>query len=301
MAGRKGKRDAREAGGRPDPRTARHAGRGRDDAPAADKARADRTGTAKGATERTGQASGHLLYGLHAVGAALANPARTIHDVWVTPGADKRLDWPSTRSGRPRSTSPAEIDAMLPDAVHQGVAARVEPLPMLGIEDTERMTRVVVLDQITDPHNLGAILRSAAAFGIEALVTTERHAPAATGLVAKTASGALERVPLVRVTNLARALDALKDTGFFCVGLAGEASADLEDAVAGATKLALVMGAEGPGLRRLTRERCDVLARIPMTHAIESLNVSNAAAIAFYAAARAASAPDTVAPRPERD
>ena len=228
---------------------------------------------------------------MHAGEAALANPARTIRAVWTLPDVARRLaDRQALTPPRASLLEIADADALaarLPaGAVHQGLVVLAEPLPEPDISDAAAMACVAVLDQVTDPHNLGAILRSAAAFGIEAVVTTERHAPAVTGLVAKTASGALERVPLVRVTNLARAIETLQGHGFFCVGLAGETETDLGDAIADTPRLALVLGAEGPGLRRLTRERCDTLARIPIPGGMESLNVSNAAAIAFYLASR---------------
>ena len=226
-----------------------------------------------------------LVYGLHAGEAALANPARTIRAVWASRDIAQRL-----ADRQPRAIEIADADALAarvpPGAVHQGLVVLAEPLAEPDISDVAAMTRVAVLDQVTDPHNLGAILRSAAAFGIEAVVTTERHAPTVTGLVAKTASGALERVPLIRATNLARAIETLRGHGFFCVGLAGESEVELADAIADAPRLALVLGAEGPGLRRLTRERCDMLARIAMPGGMASLNVSNAAAIAFYLVSR---------------
>ena len=228
-----------------------------------------------------------LLYGVHAATAALGNKARRIRHIWASPNAAKRLDLPASLRPLVEIVPPGELDARVPDgAVHQGLVVLSEPLAEPDIADVAAMTRVAVLDQITDPHNVGAILRSAAAFGVEAIIVTERHAPTMTGLIAKIASGGLERVPLIRATNLARALQTIQGQGFFCVGLAGETTTDLADAMDGTQRLALVLGGEGPGLRRLTRERCDVLARIPMPGAMESLNVSNAAAIAFYLASR---------------
>jgi 23S rRNA (guanosine2251-2'-O)-methyltransferase len=181
----------------------------------------------------------------------------------------------------------ALLDSLLPGTVHQGIALDAAPLPETHLNDllAKQPRLLVVLDQVTDPHNVGAILRSAAAFGAEGVILTERHAPGMTGTLAKTASGALEHVPLVPVVNLARALEQLREAGFWCIGLAeeGEKSLGAHD-LSGAT--ALVLGAEGDGLRRLTRERCDALAKLPTQGAIGSLNVSNAAAIALYEAKR---------------
>lgn len=237
------------------------------------------------------------LYGVHAATAAIDNPGRTIRHIWATPNAAKRLTLPPALNDLLDIVAASELDARVPaGAVHQGLVVLAEPLPEPDVSDVAALHRVAVLDQITDPHNLGAILRSAAAFGIEAVIVTERHTPAVTGLIAKIASGGLERVPLIRATNLARAIETIQGYGFFCVGLAGETDTDVADAIKDARRLALVLGAEGQGLRRLTRERCDTLARIPMVGAntddqdgaIDSINVSNAAAIAFYLASRTA-------------
>ncbi|CAA7627446.1 23S rRNA (guanosine(2251)-2'-O)-methyltransferase RlmB [Magnetospirillum sp. SS-4] len=231
------------------------------------------------------------LYGSHAVGAALINPERKIRRLLATAEAAKGLA--GNRPGIPvEPAERAEIDRLLPmGAVHQGVAALVEPLPAQGIEDVCRAASlgetgvVVVLDQVTDPHNVGAILRSAAAFGALAVVVPDRHAPEETGALAKAASGALERMPLVRVTNVVRALDTLKESGFWVAGLAADAPKTLAGAALSG-RVALVLGAEGEGLRRLTREHCDHLVRLPMKGDMESLNVSNAAAVALYELAR---------------
>jgi 23S rRNA (guanosine2251-2'-O)-methyltransferase len=175
---------------------------------------------------------------------------------------------------------------LTPDAVHQGLIAEADPLPSPDIEDLDTSCIVLVLDQITDPHNVGAILRSAAAFGATAVVTTARHSPEATGVLAKSASGALEFVPIAIVQNLARGLAALKDRGFLVIGLDGSAPDDLA-AMTLRAPLALVLGAEGRGLRQLTGATCDRLARLDLPGAIKSLNVSNAAALALYIASRA--------------
>ena len=175
---------------------------------------------------------------------------------------------------------------LTPDAVHQGLLAEADPLPSPDIEDLPATGIVLVLDQITDPHNVGAILRTAAAFAVAAVVTTARHSPEATGVLAKSASGALELVPIVIVQNLSRALAALKERDFLVVGLDGSAPDDLA-AIELRAPLALVLGAEGKGMRQLTGATCDRLARLDLPGAIKSLNVSNAAALALYIAARA--------------
>ena len=170
---------------------------------------------------------------------------------------------------------------MTPDAVHQGLYAEADPLPSPDIKTLTQHGMVLVLDQITDPHNVGAIVRSAAAFAVKAIVTTARHSPDATGVLAKAASGALELVPLVTVQNLARALTGLNERGFMTVGLDSEASENLS-AIALRPPLALVLGAEGRGLRQLTRETCNAVARLDMPGKIKNLNVSNAAVLALY-------------------
>ena len=225
-----------------------------------------------------------VLYGWHTVAAALANPRRTIRKIIATENAARRL----TESGitlpvTPEIVRPEAIDARLtPDAVHNGLLVEADTLPALGIGDVEAQGIVLVLDQLTDPHNIGAILRSAAAFGVGAVVTTARHSPEATGVLAKSASGALDIIPMVTVPNLARAIDALKERGFLAVGLDSEGETELGAATLRAP-LALVLGAEGRGMRQLTRESCDIRARLDMPGEIKSLNVSNAAAVALYA------------------
>ncbi len=228
-----------------------------------------------------------ILYGWHTVTAALANPARRIRKVMATENAVRRL----AEAGialrvAPELVRPDALAARLtPDAVHQGLIAEADPLPSPAIEDVAGSGIVLVLDQITDPHNVGAILRTAAAFAVTAIVTTARHSPEATGVLAKSASGALELVPIVLVQNLARALAALRERGFYLVGLDSDATDDLAASELH-TPLALVLGAEGKGLRQLTGATCDRLARLDLPGAIKSLNVSNAAALALYIASR---------------
>ena len=226
-----------------------------------------------------------LLYGWHSVKAALENPNRRIRRIVVTENALRRL----RESGadlpvEPQVVRPEGFLAYVPaDAVHQGVLAEADPLPAPSIEDLSPEGIVLVLDRITDPHNVGAILRSAAAFAVTALVTTSRHSPEATGVLAKSASGALEYVPIAAIPNLARGLEALKARGFLIVGLDIDADLDLS-ATPLRLPLALVLGAEGRGLRQLTRTTCDALAKLTLPGRIKSLNVSNAAALALHIA-----------------
>lgn len=246
------------------------------------------------------------IYGVHAAMAALANPRRTI--LRIVTSAQSGLDADAAAAaetaeaaGAPPRPKPEirdrrEIDALLPPhAVHQGIAVHVERLAAENIEtlcpapddDASRPRRlIVVLDQATDPQNIGAVIRSAAAFGALGVVVHDRHTPDITGAMAKAASGGVEQVPLVRVTNLARTLAYLKEVGFWCVGLDGHTDKSLTDGVLESGDIALVLGAEGQGLRRLTLETCDIVAKIPITSAVESLNLSNAAAIALYEFAR---------------
>ncbi|MDX2103998.1 MAG: 23S rRNA (guanosine(2251)-2'-O)-methyltransferase RlmB [Alphaproteobacteria bacterium] len=231
---------------------------------------------------------GLWLWGLHAVEAALANPKRQVLRLVMTADVARGFD------GRRLAVSPEVVERVVidrlvgPQAVHQGLAMLTQPLDQPALHDllgvVDQRTRFLALDQVTDPHNVGAILRSAAAFGAAAVILPDRGAPAETAVLAKAASGAFERVPMVRVVNLARAMDDLKTAGVWCVGLDGTATTDIADALAD-QPTALVLGAEGAGLRRLTGERCDVLARLPTDPAFPSLNVSNAAAIALYAVA----------------
>ena len=226
------------------------------------------------------------LWGKHAVAAALDNPDRRVLRAWATRETAEFMQFP--KEVAVTLAEAPDLGRLIPnDAPHQGVVVEVEPLEEIWLGDLlnfagERAI-LVVLDQVTDPHNVGAILRSAAAFGAIGIVTQDRHSPPESGVVAKAASGALERMPWARVVNLARALEEIGDAGFWRIGLAGDAAMDLGQAL-GPPKVALVLGAEGPGLRPNTRDHCDSLARLPITDAVESLNVSNAAAVALYAA-----------------
>ena len=225
------------------------------------------------------------LYGWHTVKAALENPQRQFRRLLATENAVRRLAENGVKLPlAPELVRPDAIAAQLsPDAVHQGLLAEADALPSPAIEELPTEGIVLTLDQITDPHNVGAILRSAAAFGVKAVVMTSRHSPEATGVLAKSASGALEYVPIAEVTNLARALETLKSRGFLLVGLDSSGTTDLADLPL-ASPLALVLGAEGKGLRQLTRTTCHHVARLDLPGAIKDLNVSNAAALALYIA-----------------
>ena len=207
------------------------------------------------------RASQPLLYGMHAVIEALGNPNRKLGRLFITENALARLKEAAGEPRRPpRLVRGDELDRLLPrGAVHQGIAVAAEPLPARDIEDLPDDGLVLVLDQITDPHNVGAIIRTAAAFAVDAIVLTERHSPDMAGVLAKTASGGLEHVPLIVVSNLAQALMKLGDRAYWRIGLDSEGPAPL-GALAGTRPLALVLGAEGKGLRRLTRERCDAMS-----------------------------------------
>jgi 23S rRNA (guanosine2251-2'-O)-methyltransferase len=223
-----------------------------------------------------------LIYGFHSVMAALTAPRRELIRLYATPAAAERLGAEIAARGlETRIMSPEEISARSPrDAVHQGLLLEARPLAPIDVAELPANGLVLVLDQITDPHNVGAILRTAAAFAVDALVTTERHSPEFAGALAKSASGGLEHVPICSVTNLARALAEMGDMGYWRIGLDSEAPAQLTDEAI-SRPLALVLGAEDKGLRRLTRERCDRMARLDLPGAIKSLNVSNACAIAL--------------------
>ena len=269
------------------PGSAGRQGRNRNDTPHRNETKLP----ADPAAPPAGGPGGYWIFGHHAVSEALRNPKRRIHRIIAAGDAAAAL-------GRGTGLPPVEaverdvIDRLVGrDVVHQGIAARVSPLPETDIYEICDLGRareqacIIVLDQVTDPHNVGAILRSAAAFGALAIVLTERHAAPESGILAKSASGALEHVPLVRVTNLARAMEELKAAGFWCIGLAAEAKETLASVKSGG-RVALCLGAEGAGLRRLTRENCDLLVRLPTSGPIDHLNVSNAAAISLYELAR---------------
>jgi 23S rRNA (guanosine2251-2'-O)-methyltransferase len=228
-----------------------------------------------------------ILYGWHTVKAALENPQRRIRRLYATENAVRRLAEDGMALPMPPElVRPDVIAARLgPDAVHQGLLAEADPLPAPEIDEIDTAGIVLVLDQITDPHNVGAILRTAAGFAVAAVVTTARHSPEATGVLAKSASGALEYVPIVTVQNLARALAELKERGFMVVGLDSSGDSDLDDLVLRGP-LALVLGAEGKGLRQLTRATCDHVVRLDLPGKIKSLNVSNAAALGLYVASK---------------
>src|SRR6266567_2757892 len=231
-----------------------------------------------GGEARASGAGAVILYGWHTVKAALENPARRIRRLYATANAARRL----AEDGVALAVEP---ELVRPDAVHNGLLAEADPLPSPELEEIEPAGIVLVLDQITDPHNVGAILRTAAGFAVKAVVTTARHSPEATGVLAKSASGALEFVPIVTVQSLARALAALRERGYLLVGLDSTGDGDLGE-LALRAPLALVLGAEGKGLRQLTRASCDQVARLDLPGRIKSLNVSNAAALALYVATK---------------
>lgn len=229
----------------------------------------------------TGRA-GLLLYGHHAVDAALTNPRRKIIRLYGTDAALGRICPPAAVSVEP--VSPQDLDKRFADCrPHQGLVLACAPLPTISLADTlSGARRMLILDQVTDPHNVGAMMRTARAFGVDALISQDRHSAPESGALAKAASGALETLPWVRVTNLARTLDDLAKAGFWRIGLAGEAETTLA-AVKPDGQIALVVGAEGRGLRPNVAQHCDQLVRIDIGGGMESLNVSNAAAIALYA------------------
>ena len=238
----------------------------------------------------SGRASkGHVrLWGRHAVEAALNNPARSHRKLWATHEGLDSLDGELPPDFPLEMAGPSDLDRLVSQgAPHQGLVLECEELEDLHLSelpDPDPARPLVVLDQVTDPHNVGAILRSAAAFDAAAIVTQDRHAPGEGGVIAKSASGGLETVPWVRVVNLARALDELAEAGYWRIGMDGEAETTFAEALP-TGPVAIVLGAEGEGLRHNIAQHCDALARLPMTGAMESLNVSNAAAIALYASA----------------
>lgn len=232
------------------------------------------------------------IYGQHATLLALANARRQKRRLLATPEARRRLaeelePLADQASLEIEELHRRDIERLLPEgAVHQGIAMLSQPLADLRLSDWRPTAKgrcvIVALDQVTDPHNVGAVIRSAAAFGASALLFTRRHSPGETGVLAKTASGALECVPIIRETNLSQALESLHKVGFLTVGLAGEGSESLEDIPGDVEKICVVLGAEGKGLRQKTRETCKKLVRLPTRPPIDQLNVSNAAAIALY-------------------
>jgi 23S rRNA (guanosine2251-2'-O)-methyltransferase len=244
----------------------------------------------RGHRPSTGTANRPRLWGRHPVVAALANPRRTVRKLWLTHEAAKAIEVPD---GLPVTYADvADLGRLVPgDAPHQGVVAEVDPLDDMWLADLlhesrddpeDRPRPLIVLDQVTDPHNVGAILRSAAAFDALGIVTQDRHSPPESGTIARAASGALETVPWVRVVNLARALEEIAEAGFWRIGLTGHTETVLAE-VLGTQRVCIVLGAEGEGMRQNTEAHCDQLARLPIGDKVESLNVSNAAAIALYA------------------
>jgi 23S rRNA (guanosine2251-2'-O)-methyltransferase len=227
------------------------------------------------------------LYGLHTAGEALKNPQRKFIRLHATKNAAQRLAAEIAGAKlTPIETPPRALDRLAgPDAVHQGIVLEAQPLKQPQLDQIPRSGLVVMLDQVTDPHNVGAIMRSCAAFAVTALVATARHSPEGSGVLFKAASGAYEHVPFVKVTNLARAMEELRGYGFRLIGLDSEAQASIA-AIEPTPPVALVLGAEGRGLRQLTRQTCDALARLDLPGAIKSLNVSVAAAVALHALKR---------------
>jgi len=222
------------------------------------------------------------LYGFHAVLAALNNPQRKKYQLLIT----SKIKLPNSYSIQPKVVDRATLVRLLPpSAVHQGIALLSSPLPEKNLEEildeSSEQSILLLIDQPNDPHNLGAVLRSAAAFQADAVIVPERHTPQSTAIVAKSASGALETTPLIRVTNLSRTLDFLKNRGYWCAGLVADAKRTIADLNLSG-KIVLVLGEEGRGLRRLTQDKCDYLIRIPTHEKMNSLNLSAAAAISLY-------------------
>jgi 23S rRNA (guanosine2251-2'-O)-methyltransferase len=247
----------------------------------------------KSASPRTAHAAssapaggGHWVYGWHAVNAALVNPERAIIRIIASPTAAEKLTLPKRKLPTLHIMEPRELDRILgTDAVHQGIAAEVRPLEPYRIEDILAIANpkgpILILDQISDPQNVGAIMRSAAAYDAIAVIYPKDHSAPETPAMAKAACGALDIIKRIQVTNLATAIRELKDAGWWVIGLEGESSTLFSD-LKFAAKTVLVLGAEGKGMRRLTADSCDERARLPMGTGMESLNVSNAAAVALY-------------------
>ncbi len=234
--------------------------------------------------KKTKQRSTFWIYGCHAVVAALQNENREKTELRMT--QDVFIDKSLTKNLIVRVVTKGEIESLLPSgAVHQGLALSVKPLAPVFIEDVlhtqKEKSVILILDQVTDPHNIGAILRSCAAFNATAILVQDAHAPEETGTLAKSACGALEIIPLVRVTNLVRALTSLKEEGYWILGLDGQAKTAINSTKL-PLKTAFILGSEGEGMRRLTMQNCDNLIKLPISGKMESLNVSNAAAIALY-------------------
>lgn len=241
------------------------------------------------------------LFGFHAVAEAWLNPSRDIHALYITQNAldgfetiQAQADNSNLKRPSPIVVEKHEIENCLPKgSVHQGIALSTAPLSVLGLPDlliktqTQDSALILILDQVTDPHNVGAITRSACAFGADGILTQSRHTPDLTGVLAKTACGALEHVPFAAETNLSRAIEELQDNHFIILGLDERGDINIDEAAKRhrSDKIALVLGAEGPGIRRLVKEKCDFLVRLPMEGPMPSINVSNAAAVALYAIA----------------
>lgn len=280
---------AKRRGGRPDRdyESAPGDGGNRDERPS--RALRGRAGRMKGGRgSGRGSAGATRLWGRHAVEAALKNPERQHRKLWATREGVASLDGELPADFPVEWADVADLARLVArDAPHQGLVLDCEPLPDLFLDEVltgDPSRPLIVLDQVTDPHNVGAILRSAAAFDACAIVTQDRHAPPESGTLAKSASGALEVVPWVRVVNLARALDEIAEAGYWRIGLDGDGPITLAEALP-AGPVALVLGAEGEGMRHNIVQHCDALARLPISSAMESLNVSNAAAISLYAVA----------------
>jgi 23S rRNA (guanosine2251-2'-O)-methyltransferase len=267
--------------------------RSRDRTPNRPPSRRDQRNPRAGKSGSEPSRRGLWIYGRHAVFAALANPRRTVERIVATSEFQQRYATELPPPGQIETADRTMLDDLLgPSAVHQGVAARVRPLPLLTLDELIEAlpatgpAQVVVLDEVTDPRNVGAVLRSAAAFGASGVIVTRHNAADETGALAKAASGALDSVPMAEAGNMRRGLEQLKAAGFWCLGLDHPAPATLGQSEP-PDRLAWVLGAEGRGLRRLTAETCDSLVAIPIAAAMESLNVSNAAAIALYEWVRA--------------